>query len=130
MDGLDSVEVVVLLFIFSSLVEWSILGECLVSVCFFVIGLGFSDDEDDDEDEYGGVFFQFFLFVLDFESDIIFDNEDENSKSQNQDEDCSEKNGCYESELLVMIEVVYYFYIQMEYCEKSILWDIIDQGLY
>lgn len=56
-DGLDSVEVVVLLFIFSSLVEWSILGECLVSVCFFVIGLGFSDDEDDDEDEYGGVFF-------------------------------------------------------------------------
>ncbi|XP_006778231.1 PREDICTED: eukaryotic translation initiation factor 2-alpha kinase 4 [Myotis davidii] len=92
-------------------------------------GQGSSSDEDD-EDEHDGVFSQSFLPASDSESDIIFDNEDENSKSQNQDEDCNGKNSCHESELSVTTEAVHYLYIQMEYCEKSTLRDTIDQGLY
>ncbi|EPQ03960.1 Eukaryotic translation initiation factor 2-alpha kinase 4, partial [Myotis brandtii] len=92
-------------------------------------GPGSSSDEDD-EDERDGVFSQSFLPASDSESDIIFDNEDENSKSQNQDEDCNGKNSCHESELSVTTEAVHYLYIQMEYCEKSTLRDTIDQGLY
>uniref|UniRef100_A0A452UAG5 eIF-2-alpha kinase GCN2 n=1 Tax=Ursus maritimus TaxID=29073 RepID=A0A452UAG5_URSMA len=85
-------------------------------------------DDDDDEDEDGGVFRQPFLPASDSDSDIIF--EDENSKSQNQDEDCNGKSSCHESEPSATVEAVHYLYIQMEYCEKSTLRDTIDQGLY
>ncbi|PNJ27392.1 EIF2AK4 isoform 5 [Pongo abelii] len=129
-DGLDSVEAAAPPPILSSSVEWSTSGERSASARFPATGPGSSDDEDDDEDEHGGVFSQSFLPASDSESDIIFDNEDENSKSQNQDEDCNEKNGCHESEPSVTTEAVHYLYIQMEYCEKSTLRDTIDQGLY
>uniref|UniRef100_A0A0D9R4Q6 eIF-2-alpha kinase GCN2 n=1 Tax=Chlorocebus sabaeus TaxID=60711 RepID=A0A0D9R4Q6_CHLSB len=129
-DGPDSVEAAAPPPILSSSVEWSTSGERSASARFPATGPGSSDDEDDDEDEHGGVFSQSFLPASDSESDIIFDNEDENSKSQNQDEDCSEKNGCHESEPSVTTEAVHYLYIQMEYCEKSTLRDTIDQGLY
>ncbi|PNJ27391.1 EIF2AK4 isoform 4 [Pongo abelii] len=111
-DGLDSVEAAAPPPILSSSVEWSTSGERSASARFPATGPGSSDDEDDDEDEHGGVFSQSFLPASDSESDIIFDNEDENSKSQNQDEDCNEKNGCHESEPSVTTEAVHYLYIQ------------------
>ncbi|XP_023370051.1 eIF-2-alpha kinase GCN2 isoform X2 [Otolemur garnettii] len=127
----DSVEAAAPPPILSSSVEWSTSGERSASARFPAAGPGSSSDEDDDdEDEHNGVFSQSFLPASDSESDIIFDNEDENSKSQNQDEDCDEKNGCRESEPSVTTEAVHYLYIQMEYCEKSTLRDTIDQGLY
>nr|XP_004660829.2 eIF-2-alpha kinase GCN2 [Jaculus jaculus] len=115
--------------ILSSSVEWSTSAERSTSARFPVSGPGSSSDEDDD-DEHDGVFSQSFLPASDSESDIIFDNEDENSKSQNQDKDCNEKDTCQESEPSVTTKAVHYLYIQMEYCEKSTLRDTIDQGLY
>ncbi|XP_045387205.1 eIF-2-alpha kinase GCN2 isoform X6 [Lemur catta] len=133
-DSPDSVEAAAPPPILSSSVEWSTSGERSASARFPAAGPGSSsEDEDDEEDELEGVFSQSFLPASDSESDIIFDNEDENSKSQNQcvfDEDCDEKNGCHESEPSVTTEAVHYLYIQMEYCEKSTLRDTIDQGLY
>ncbi|XP_036152843.1 eIF-2-alpha kinase GCN2 isoform X2 [Myotis myotis] len=123
LDGPDSVEAAAPPPILTSAVEWSTSAERSAA------GQGSSSDEDD-EDEHDGVFSQSFLPASDSESDIIFDNEDENSKSQNQDEDCNGKNSCHESELSVTTEAVHYLYIQMEYCEKSTLRDTIDQGLY
>nr|XP_058914977.1 eIF-2-alpha kinase GCN2 isoform X5 [Kogia breviceps] len=115
--------------ILSSSVEWSTSGERSASARFPAAGPDSSSDEDDDE-EHDGVFSQSFLPASDSDSDIIFDNEDENSKSQNQDEDCNGKNSCHESEPPATTEAVHYLYIQMEYCEKSTLRDTIDQGLY
>uniref|UniRef100_G3TYN2 eIF-2-alpha kinase GCN2 n=1 Tax=Loxodonta africana TaxID=9785 RepID=G3TYN2_LOXAF len=128
-DGTGSVEAAAPPPILSSSVEWSTSCERSASARFPAAGPGSSSDEDDEEDERHGVFSQSFL-PSDSESDIIFDNEDENSKSQHQEEDISEKNGCHESESSVTTEAVHYLYIQMEYCEKSTLRDTIDQGLY
>ncbi|KAM6202509.1 eIF-2-alpha kinase GCN2 [Rhynchocyon petersi] len=116
--------------ILNSSVEWSTSCERPASACFSSARSGSSSDEEDEDDERDGVFSQSFLPASDSESDIIFDNEDENSKSRHQNEDCSEKNGCYENESSVTTEAVHYLYIQMEYCEKSTLRDTIDQGLY
>ncbi|KAM9644972.1 eIF-2-alpha kinase GCN2 isoform 2-T2 [Trichechus inunguis] len=128
-NGTGSVEAAAPPPILSSSVEWSTSCERSASGRFAAAGPGSSSDEDDEEDERHGVFSQSFL-PSDSESDIIFDNEDENSKSQHQDEDGSEKNACEESEASVPTEAVHYLFIQMEYCEKSTLRDTIDQGLY
>ncbi|XP_073921753.1 eIF-2-alpha kinase GCN2 isoform X10 [Castor canadensis] len=133
MDDLDPGSVEAPPPILSSSVEWSTSAERSRSASArFTGGPGSSSDEDDDEDddEQDGVFSRSFLPASDSESDIIFDNEDENSKSQNQDEDCIEKNSCHGSEPSVTTEAVHYLYIQMEYCEKSTLRDTIDQGLH
>ncbi|XP_070325094.1 eIF-2-alpha kinase GCN2 isoform X3 [Odocoileus virginianus] len=127
-DGPGSVEAAAPPPILSSSVEWSTSGERSASTRFPAAGPDSSSDEDDDEEQ--GVFSQSFLPASDSDSDIIFDNEDENSKSQNQDEDCNGKNSCHESEPPATTEAVHYLYIQMEYCEKSTLRDTIDQGLY
>ncbi|KAF6129829.1 eukaryotic translation initiation factor 2 alpha kinase 4 [Phyllostomus discolor] len=130
-DAPNSVEAAAPPPILTSSVEWSTSGERSASARFPAAGQGSSSDEDDDEeDEHGGVFSQSFLPASDSESDIIFDNEDENSKSQNQDEDCNGNSSCHESEPSAATEAVHYLYIQMEYCEKSTLRDTIDQGLY
>ncbi|XP_044127594.1 LOW QUALITY PROTEIN: eIF-2-alpha kinase GCN2 [Bufo gargarizans] len=84
-----------------------------------------SDDEDDDDEE--GVFSPSFLPGTDSDSEIVFENEDENSPDQ--DEECAVE-GCKESPSEMSIQTVHYLYIQMEYCEKSTLRDTIDQGLY
>ncbi|XP_047592168.1 eIF-2-alpha kinase GCN2 isoform X1 [Lutra lutra] len=129
-DGPGSVESATPPPILSS-VEWSTSGERSASARFPAAGPGSSSDEeedDDEEDEHEGVFRQPFLPASDSDSDIIF--EDENSKSQNQNEDCNGKNSCHESEPSAVVEAVHYLYIQMEYCEKSTLRDTIDQGLY
>ncbi|XP_066244608.1 eIF-2-alpha kinase GCN2 isoform X2 [Saccopteryx leptura] len=126
----DSVEAAAPPPILTSSVEWSTSGERSASARFPAAGQDLSSDEDADEDEHDGVFSQSFLPASDSESDIIFDNEDENSKSQNQDEDYNGKNSCYESEPSATTEAVHYLYIQMEYCEKSTLRDTIDQGLH
>uniref|UniRef100_A0A7N5JDF9 eIF-2-alpha kinase GCN2 n=1 Tax=Ailuropoda melanoleuca TaxID=9646 RepID=A0A7N5JDF9_AILME len=131
-DGPGSVEGAAPPPILSS-VEWSTSGERSASARFPAASPGSSsdedvDDDDEDEDEDGGVFRQPFLPASDSDSDIIF--EDENSKSQNQDEDCNGKSSCHESEPSATVEAVHYLYIQMEYCEKSTLRDTIDQGLY
>nr|XP_012036578.2 eIF-2-alpha kinase GCN2 isoform X2 [Ovis aries] len=128
-DGPGSVEAAAPPPILSSSVEWSTSGERSASIRFPAAGPDSSSDEDDDDEEQG-VFSQSFLPASDSDSDIIFDNEDENSKSQNQDEDCNGKNSCHESEPPATTEAVHYLYIQMEYCEKSTLRDTIDQGLY
>ncbi|KAM9202214.1 eIF-2-alpha kinase GCN2 isoform 2-T2 [Dugong dugon] len=128
-DGTGSVEAAAPPPILSSSVEWSTSCERSASGRFAAAGPGSSSDEDDEEDERHGVFSQSFL-PSDSESDIIFDNEDENSKSQHQDEDSSENNACTESEASVPTEAVHYLFIQMEHCEKSTLRDTIDQGLY
>ncbi|XP_012865461.1 PREDICTED: eukaryotic translation initiation factor 2-alpha kinase 4 [Dipodomys ordii] len=106
----------------SSSVEWSTSERSPA-------GPGSSSDEEE-EDEHDGVFSQSFLPASDSESDIIFDNEDENSKSQHEDEDNHDKNTHHGSEPAAATEAVHYLYIQMEYCEKSTLRDTIDQGLY
>lgn len=108
----------------SGSVEWSTSAELSTSARF--PSTACSDSDSEDENEGGGVFSQSFLPASDSESDIIFDNEDENSKSQNQDRDYSSKSTDQESDP----EAVHYLYIQMEYCEKSTLRDTIDQGLY
>lgn len=124
----DSVEAAAPPPILSSSVEWSTSAERSASTRF--PGPGSSSDEEEDDDEHNGVFSQSFLPASDSESDIIFDNEDENSKSLNQDENCNGKNSHQESETPVTTGAVHYLYIQMEYCEKSTLRDTIDQGLY
>ncbi|XP_006883089.1 PREDICTED: eukaryotic translation initiation factor 2-alpha kinase 4 [Elephantulus edwardii] len=126
----DSVEAAAPPPILTSSVEWSTSCERSASARFPADGTGSSSDEEDDEEDHEGVFSQSFLPASNSESDIIFDNEDENSKSRHQNEDCSQKNSCRESEPSVTTEAVHYLYIQMEYCEKSTLRDTIDQGLY
>ncbi|EGW04299.1 Eukaryotic translation initiation factor 2-alpha kinase 4 [Cricetulus griseus] len=129
-EELGSVEAAAPPPILSSSVEWSTSAERSTSARFPVTGPGSSSSDEEDEDEHDGVFSQSFLPASDSDSDIIFDNEDENSKSQNQVEDRNAKDSCHEIEPSVTTEAVHYLYIQMEYCEKSTLRDTIDQGLY
>uniref|UniRef100_A0A5F8HFI8 eIF-2-alpha kinase GCN2 n=1 Tax=Monodelphis domestica TaxID=13616 RepID=A0A5F8HFI8_MONDO len=112
--------------ILTSSVEWS-----TSSSAKFTGANQESSDDDDDDDDRDGVFSQSFLPATDSESDIIFDNEDENSKRlSQQDEECNEKSDHQESGQSLMTQAIHYLYIQMEYCEKSTLRDTIDQGLY
>uniref|UniRef100_A0A8C5X3B0 eIF-2-alpha kinase GCN2 n=1 Tax=Malurus cyaneus samueli TaxID=2593467 RepID=A0A8C5X3B0_9PASS len=93
----------------TSSVEWSTSCERSSSNKFSGADQESSDDDDDDDDDGDGVFSHSFLPTTDSESEIIFDNEDENSKGH--------------SPVSGKIKL-------MEYCEKSTLRDTIDQGLY
>ncbi|KAH0620584.1 hypothetical protein JD844_021211 [Phrynosoma platyrhinos] len=115
--------------VLTSSVEWSTSCERSSSARFSGADQESSDD-DDDEEEGGGVFSQSFLPAADSESDIIFDNEEDNSKNHMMDEDCKAKDSHSEENGIAVIHTVHYLYIQMEYCEKSTLRDTIDQGLY
>ncbi|XP_030069540.1 eIF-2-alpha kinase GCN2 [Microcaecilia unicolor] len=114
--------------ILTSSVEWSTSCEISSTKCS-----GSHEDSSDDDDDEEGVFSQSFLPATDSDSNIIFENKDENSKST-QDEECKEKKNlsedCGDSERLPGTQTVHYLYIQMEYCEKSTLRDTIDQGLH
>ncbi|XP_028933853.1 eIF-2-alpha kinase GCN2 isoform X1 [Ornithorhynchus anatinus] len=117
--------------VLTSSVEWS--TSCERSPGAFAgTGPESSDEDEDDDDEDGrdGVFSQSFLPATDSDSDIIFDNEDENSKSASPEEEGAEKNGVHKGSVSSVTQTVHYLYIQMEYCEKSTLRDTIDQGLY
>ncbi|XP_075783194.1 eIF-2-alpha kinase GCN2 isoform X2 [Pelodiscus sinensis] len=114
--------------VLTSSVEWSTSCERSSSTKFSGPDQESSDEDDDDDGE--GVFSQSFLPATDSESDIIFDNEDENSKSPILDEECHQKNDQSKEESASVVQTVHYLYIQMEYCEKSTLRDTIDQGLY
>uniref|UniRef100_A0A8C8RLK2 eIF-2-alpha kinase GCN2 n=1 Tax=Pelusios castaneus TaxID=367368 RepID=A0A8C8RLK2_9SAUR len=114
--------------VLTSSVEWSTSCERSSSTKFSGADQESSDEEDDDDG--GGVFSQSFLPAADSESDIIFDNEDENSKSPSLDEECLQKNSHSKEDCTSVIQTVHYLFIQMEYCEKSTLRDTIDQGLY
>ncbi|CAM2115950.1 unnamed protein product [Caretta caretta] len=91
---------------------------------------GADQESSDEDDDGGGVFSQSFLPAADSESDIIFDNEDENSKSPTLDEECHQKNSHSKEDCTSVVQTVHCLFIQMEYCEKSTLRDTIDQGLY
>ncbi|XP_010572501.1 PREDICTED: eukaryotic translation initiation factor 2-alpha kinase 4 isoform X4 [Haliaeetus leucocephalus] len=110
--------------VLTSSVEWSTSCERSSSNKFS----GADQESSDDDDDGDGVFSHSFLPTTDSESDIIFDNEDENSNPP--DEEGNEKNGHGEEDSTPVIQTVHYLYIQMEYCEKSTLRDTIDQGLY
>ncbi|NWH74848.1 E2AK4 kinase, partial [Piaya cayana] len=112
--------------VLTSSVEWSTSCERSSSNKFSGAEQESSDDDDDEGD---GVFSHSFLPTTDSESEIIFDNEDENSKGDPLDEGDNEKNSNGE-DCTPVIQTVHYLYIQMEYCEKSTLRDTIDQGLY
>ncbi|XP_035395192.1 eIF-2-alpha kinase GCN2 isoform X2 [Cygnus atratus] len=112
--------------VLTSSVEWSTSCERSSSNKFSGADQESSDDDDDDGD---GVFSHSFLPTTDSESEIIFDNEDENSKGHPPDEEGNEKSS-HEEDRIPVIQTVHYLYIQMEYCEKSTLRDTIDQGLY
>ncbi|XP_066486754.1 eIF-2-alpha kinase GCN2 isoform X2 [Tiliqua scincoides] len=116
--------------VLTSSVEWSTSCERSSSARFNGADQESSDDDDDDDDEGGGVFSQSFLPAADSGSDIIFTNEDDNSKNATTDEDCNGKESLSEEDEKAVIQTVHYLYIQMEYCEKSTLRDTIDQGLY
>ncbi|KAM9653856.1 eIF-2-alpha kinase GCN2 isoform 3-T3 [Morphnus guianensis] len=110
--------------VLTSSVEWSTSCERSSSNKFS----GADQESSDDDDDGDGVFSHSFLPTADSESDIIFDNEDENSNPP--DEEGNEKNGHGGEDSTPVIQTVHYLYIQMEYCEKSTLRDTIDQGLY
>ncbi|XP_049681178.1 eIF-2-alpha kinase GCN2 isoform X3 [Accipiter gentilis] len=111
--------------VLTSSVEWSTSCERSSSNKFS----GADQESSDDDDDGDGVFsHSFFRPTTDSESDIIFDNEDENSNLP--DEEGNEKNGHGGEDSTPVIQTVHYLYIQMEYCEKSTLRDTIDQGLY
>ncbi|XP_069773346.1 eIF-2-alpha kinase GCN2 isoform X2 [Narcine bancroftii] len=105
-----------------------------------------SSDDDDEEDVFCASFLQ---ANTDSDSDIIFENGDENSNNVPMDfrsidlfsfpselsrEAVSNKdpgNGKVErTEIMPVPQIVHYLYIQMEYCEKSTLRDAIDHGLF
>ncbi|XP_031449564.1 eIF-2-alpha kinase GCN2 isoform X1 [Phasianus colchicus] len=113
--------------VLTSSVEWSTSCERSSSNKFSGADQESSDDDDDDGD---GMFSHSFLPTTDSESEIVFDNEDENSKGHPPDEEGNEKNSHEEDDRTPVIQTVHYLYIQMEYCEKSTLRDTIDQGLY
>uniref|UniRef100_A0A8V0ZSX6 non-specific serine/threonine protein kinase n=1 Tax=Gallus gallus TaxID=9031 RepID=A0A8V0ZSX6_CHICK len=92
--------------VLTSSVEWSTSCERSSSNKFSGADQESSDDDDDDGD---GVFSHSFLPTTDSESEIVFDNEDENSKGH--------------SPVSTRIKL-------MEYCEKSTLRDTIDRGLH
>nr|XP_056707847.1 eIF-2-alpha kinase GCN2 [Euleptes europaea] len=114
--------------VLTSSVEWSTSCERSASARFS--GTDQESSDDDDDDDGGGVFSQSFLPAADSDSDIIFDNEDDNGKSPVTDEDCNGKDTHSEEDVTSVIQTVHHLYIQMEYCEKSTLRDTIDQGLY
>ncbi|XP_040188349.1 eIF-2-alpha kinase GCN2 isoform X1 [Rana temporaria] len=107
--------------IMSSSVEWSTSCERSSSAHCNTSDQDSSDEDDDDEE---GVFSPSFLQGTDSDSEVIFENEDENSP--NQDEECIEDKAALSE---VATQAVHCLYIQMEYCEKSTLRDTIDQGL-
>nr|DBA14331.1 TPA: hypothetical protein GDO54_005319 [Pyxicephalus adspersus] len=112
--------------IMTSSVEWSTSCERSSSAHCKTSDQDSSDEDDDDEE---GVFSPSFLPGSDSDSEIIFENEDENSPDQ--DEECADKVAENKESLSeVATQAVHYLYIQMEYCEKSTLRDTIDQGLY
>ncbi|XP_074959292.1 eIF-2-alpha kinase GCN2 isoform X3 [Phalacrocorax aristotelis] len=111
--------------VLTSSVEWSTSCERSSSNKF-----SGDDQESSDDDDGDGVFSHSLLPTTDSESEIIFDNEDENSKGHPPDEEGNEKNSHGEEDRTPIIQTVHYLYIQMEYCEKSTLRDTIDQGLY
>ncbi|OXB65692.1 hypothetical protein ASZ78_015443 [Callipepla squamata] len=113
--------------VLTSSVEWSTSCERSSSNKFSGADQESSDDDDDDGD---GVFSHSFLPTTDSESEIVFDNEDENSKGHPPDEEGNERNSHEEEDRTAVIQTVHYLYIQMEYCEKSTLRDTIDRGLY
>ncbi|XP_014797277.1 PREDICTED: eukaryotic translation initiation factor 2-alpha kinase 4 isoform X1 [Calidris pugnax] len=113
--------------VLTSSVEWSTSCERSSSNKFSGADQESSDDDDDDGD---GVFSHSLLPTTDSDSEIIFDNEDENSKGHPPDEEGNEKNGHGGEDRAQVIQTAHYLYIQMEYCEKSTLRDTIDQGLY
>ncbi|XP_060118186.1 eIF-2-alpha kinase GCN2 isoform X2 [Heteronotia binoei] len=125
-ESMDDVEINAPPPVVTSSVEWSTSCERSASAQFS----GTDQESSDDDDEGGGVFSQSFLPAADSESDIIFDNEDDNGKSPVKDEDCNGKDRHSEEDITSVIQTVHYLYIQMEYCEKSTLRDTIDQGLY
>ncbi|EMP26779.1 Eukaryotic translation initiation factor 2-alpha kinase 4 [Chelonia mydas] len=112
--------------VLTSSVEWSTSCERSSSTKFS----GADQESSDEDDDGGGVFSQSFLPAADSESDIIFDNEDENSKSPTLDEECHQKNSHSKEDCTSVVQTVHCLFIQMEYCEKSTLRDTIDQGLY
>ncbi|XP_054054237.1 eIF-2-alpha kinase GCN2 isoform X3 [Rissa tridactyla] len=112
--------------VLTSSVEWSTSCERSSSNKFS----GADQESSDDDDDGDGVFSHSFLPTTDSDSEIIFDNEDENSKDHPPDEEGSEKNSHGGEDRAPVIQTVHYLYIQMEYCEKSTLRDTIDQGLY
>ncbi|KFQ29222.1 Eukaryotic translation initiation factor 2-alpha kinase 4, partial [Merops nubicus] len=112
--------------VLTSSVEWSTSCERSSSNKFSGADQESSDDDDDDGD---GVFSHSFLPTTDSESEIIFDNEDENSNGHTPDEEGNERNGHGGEDRTPVTQTVHYLYIQMEYCEKSTLRDTIDQGL-
>ncbi|NXP47980.1 E2AK4 kinase, partial [Heliornis fulica] len=113
--------------VLTSSVEWSTSCEKSSSNKFSGADQEESSDDDDDGD---GVFSQSFLHTADSESEVIFDNEDENSKGHPSEEEGNEKNSNGGEDRTPVIQTVHFLYIQMEYCEKSTLRDTIDQGLY
>ncbi|RMC00444.1 hypothetical protein DUI87_23054 [Hirundo rustica rustica] len=110
----------------TSSVEWSTSCERSSSNKFS----GADQESSDDDDDGDGVFSHSILPTTDSESEIIFDNEDENSKGHSPNEEDNEKNSHGGEDRTPVIQTVHYLYIQMEYCEKSTLRDTIDQGLY
>ncbi|NXW06294.1 E2AK4 kinase, partial [Fregetta grallaria] len=112
--------------VLTSSVEWSTSCERSSSNKFS----GADQESSDDDDDGDGVFSHSFLPTTDSESEIIFDNEDENSKGHSPDEEGIEKSSHGGEDRTPVIQTVHYLYIQMEYCEKSTLRDTIDQGLY
>ncbi|NXC17320.1 E2AK4 kinase, partial [Corythaeola cristata] len=112
--------------VLTSSVEWSTSCERSPSSKFS----GADQESSDDDDDGDGVFSHSFLPTTDSESEVIFDNEDENSKGHPPDEEGNEKNTHGGENRAPVIQTVHYLYIQMEYCEKSTLRDTIDQGLY
>ncbi|XP_072120701.1 eIF-2-alpha kinase GCN2 isoform X3 [Mobula birostris] len=105
-----------------------------------------SSDEDDEDDVFCASFLQ---ADVDSDSDIIFENGDENSNnismgfgsidfSSFPSELCREATSkkdpgnerVEKAEIVLVPQTVHYLYIQMEYCEKSTLRDTIDRGLY
>ncbi|KAM6131451.1 LOW QUALITY PROTEIN: eIF-2-alpha kinase GCN2 [Pterocles gutturalis] len=112
--------------VLTSSVEWSTSCERSSSNKFS----GADQESSDDDDDGDGVFSHSFLPTTDSESEIIFDNEDENSKGHPPDEEAVKRISPGGEDRTPVIQTVHYLYIQMEYCEKSTLRDTIDQGLY
>ncbi|NWU95052.1 E2AK4 kinase, partial [Upupa epops] len=111
--------------VLTSSVEWSTTGERSSSSKFS----GANQESSDDDDDGDGVFSHSFLPTTDSDSEIIFNNEDENSKDHTPDDEGNEKDGHGGEDRTPVIQTAHYLYIQMEYCEKSTLRGTIDQGL-
>ncbi|XP_078262214.1 eIF-2-alpha kinase GCN2 isoform X2 [Rhinoraja longicauda] len=113
----------------SSSVEWSTSIERTSSM---KCGDGQSSDEDDEEEE---VFCASFPQTnSDSDSDIIFENGNENSDNITTSGEATSKKDPGNEKVakagtVPEAQTVHYLYIQMEYCEKSTLRDTIDHGL-